>query len=415
MSSGVLESIAGTDERERILAALADRLEELAEDGAGAIRREIPAYAACDERVFADVRAQVELHYRVKLQCMARGEEASLDDLLFTRSAAMRRARAGFALEDYLNAFRVGQRVFWDALLAVAGPTPAGQEAALSLVGPLMRFVDVASTHAARVYVDFQEHLASGAVRQRRDLLELLLDGRMPPCGPLQTEAAAHGISEQAQMLVAVAVPVAAGADGDASRAGAAIARAGLGGTRALVVAAAGEIVAVAALGPTCDAERACELLTAVHERLRREGMPLAVGISTVAEGLAELPRAHADARAALECVARDGGLIALPRLSALEYLALRADGTAQRLVDPTVREFLREDRERGGTQADTIRALAAADLRLADAAERLQIHPNTMQYRLRRIAERSGRNPRHVADLVGLLVAIALEDRLAA
>jgi hypothetical protein len=408
-------SVAGSAERDRILRVLEAQLPELADAGAAAIRREIPAYRASDERLMADVRRQVEKHYRVKLQCLARGEEATLDDLLFTRSAAMRRARAGFALEDYLNAFRVGQRVFWDAVLAAAGPTAAGQEAALTLVGPVMRFVDVASTHAARVYVEFQEHLAADAVRHRRDLLEHLLEGRMPPCGPLHNEATAHGISDQAQMLVVVAVPVAGGEDADATRAGAAIARAGLGGNRALVVAEPDEIVAVAALGPTCDAERACELLTAVHERLRREGMPLAVAISTVAEGLGELPRAHADARAALECVARDGGLLALPRLSALEYLALRADGTAQRLVDPAVRAFLREDRDRGGTQAATIRALAAADLRLADAAERLQIHPNTMQYRLRRIAERTGRNPRHVADLVGLLVALSLEERSAA
>ena len=44
-------------------------------------------------------------------------------------------------------------------------------------------------------------------------------------------------------------------------------------------------------------------------------------------------------------------------------------------------------------------------------AAERQQIHPNTAQYRLRCIEERSGRNPRRLADLLDLLVAIALDD----
>ena len=38
-------------------------------------------------------------------------------------------------------------------------------------------------------------------------------------------------------------------------------------------------------------------------------------------------------------------------------------------------------------------------------------MHPNTAQYRLRRIEERSGRNPRKLADLLDLLVAIALDD----
>ena len=47
-------------------------------------------------------------------------------------------------------------------------------------------------------------------------------------------------------------------------------------------------------------------------------------------------------------------------------------------------------------------------------AAERLQVHPNTAQYRLRRIEERTGRNPRRIADLLDLLVAIALNDAIA-
>jgi DNA-binding PucR family transcriptional regulator len=48
-------------------------------------------------------------------------------------------------------------------------------------------------------------------------------------------------------------------------------------------------------------------------------------------------------------------------------------------------------------------------------AAERLQVHPNTAQYRLRRIEERTGRNPRRIADLLDLLVTIALDDALTA
>ena len=48
-------------------------------------------------------------------------------------------------------------------------------------------------------------------------------------------------------------------------------------------------------------------------------------------------------------------------------------------------------------------------------AAERLQVHPNTAQYRLRRIEERTGRNPRRISDLLDLLVTIALDDALTA
>jgi DNA-binding PucR family transcriptional regulator len=124
---------------------------------------------------------------------------------------------------------------------------------------------------------------------------------------------------------------------------------------------------------------------------------------------VAELPRAYQEATAALADVAVPGGVVALPRLSAFDYLALRADDTARRLVDPRLRAFLVEDRNRGGVLVETTRAFAAADLNLKLAADRLRVHPNTAQYRLRKVEERTGRNPRRIADLIDLLVAITL------
>jgi hypothetical protein len=84
------------------------------------------------------------------------------------------------------------------------------------------------------------------------------------------------------------------------------------------------------------------------------------------------------------------------------------------RLVNPRPRAFLDEDRRRGRVLTETICAVADANVNLCVAAERLQVHPNTAQYRLRRIEERTGRNPRRIADLLDLLVAIALDDAFA-
>jgi PucR C-terminal helix-turn-helix domain/GGDEF-like domain len=399
-------------ERARILSTLLDRVEEVIDRAVAAIRAEIPAYAAQDERFFADVRDQVAQHYRTKLGCLMEDHDVTLEDLSFARGAAMRRARAGFALEDYINAFRVGQQVFWEAVVECAGPGPTGHEAALAIATPLMRYVDFASTHAGHAYVEFQQHVVADADRERRDLLEQLLAGEVPAHGPLAAAARAHGVRADTPMLVAAAVAVGPDADADAPHAAsAAIARSLLGHTRALVVVRQAEIVAVVALGSGTGARRVCERLQIVHEHLREEGLHLAAGVSTLAAGPGELPRAYREARAALERVAERGGFAALPDLSPLAYLALHADDTARRLVDPRVRRFLAEDRARGGHLRDTIRALADADLKVCAAAERLQVHPNTAQYRLRRVEERSGRNPRRVGDLIELLVAIALDE----
>jgi GGDEF-like domain len=76
-----------------------------------------------------------------------------------------------------------------------------------------------------------------------------------------------------------------------------AIARAGLSeGT--LVVVRQGEIVAVPVLGTATDPVTLCERIEALQERLKGEGKPLAVGVSTVAAGVVELSRAYLEARA---------------------------------------------------------------------------------------------------------------------
>jgi PucR C-terminal helix-turn-helix domain/GGDEF-like domain len=398
-------------ERNRILLALLDDAEALADRGAAAVAGEIDAYAKAGRRLYADMREQVLLNYRTKLRLLLEGRGAKLEDLSFVRNAAMRRARAGFALEDYINAFRVGQQVFWDALLERAGESPVGHEAALSLVGPVMRYVDFASTHAAHAYAEFQKYALVDDHRERRDLLEHLLAGEIPASGPLLAAAHAYGLDTDARIMVATAIPVDRAANSDLLRAAStALARTALSECKTLVVVRQAEIIALPALAPDADPAEMCDRLENVSAMLRREGLSLTMGVSTVATGIAELPRAYLEARAALECLCGGDGVLALPRLSPFQYLALRADDTARRLVDPHVRAFLADDHARGGVLRTTLRAFVDADLNVRVLAQRLHVHPNTAHYRLGRIKQRSGRNPRRIPDLLELLVAIALE-----
>ena len=96
---------------------------------------------------------------------------------------ALRRARAGIALDDFLHAFRVGQQVFWEAVLERRRRLAAGHEAALELATPVMRYSDIACTHASQAYVEYQQHAVADADRERRDLLDHLLAGELPTSG----------------------------------------------------------------------------------------------------------------------------------------------------------------------------------------------------------------------------------------
>ena len=55
------------------------------------------------------------------------------------------------------------------------------------------------------------------------------------------------------------------------------------------------------------------------------------------------------------------------------------------------------------GEDAETVHAFAAADLNVTRAADALHVHPNTVRYRLDRIAGETGIDPRTFAGLVEL------------
>jgi DNA-binding PucR family transcriptional regulator len=145
----------------------------------------------------------------------------------------------------------------------------------------------------------------------------------------------------------------------------------------------------------------------ALGEPLRRVA-GLNIGVSTVQDGLGGLPDAYREASLAAGRV-RGGGVLSLAEMSPFEFLTLRSSAVARRLTDPAIAAFVREDRERGGMLIDTLEAYVAADLNVKAAAERLLIHVNTAHHRLGRIEERTGRDVRHVSDVIDLLIAIRL------
>src|SRR5438067_559914 len=166
------------------------------------MRAEIPGYETQrDERFLADVYDQIKRHYRANISSFMEERMVTLDDITFVRGEATRRARARFPLEDYLNAFRVGQHVLWEEIVSCAAAGSVGHEAALSLATPVMRYADFASTHAAHAYAEFQQYMLADADRERRDLLEHLLAGEMPTRGPLLAAAQTYGLGPDTSTL----------------------------------------------------------------------------------------------------------------------------------------------------------------------------------------------------------------------
>jgi PucR C-terminal helix-turn-helix domain/GGDEF-like domain len=389
--------------------ALEERLEGLADAATETILTEIPAYRGADRQLRADVRAHVLSHMRANLESLGANREVSREDLLFVRPHAARRAKR-VSIADFVQAFYVGERVLWDAALGLVRDDES-RRAALAFASHMPRYFQVATTHAAEVYLEAQEQLAAMGERIRRDLLEDLLAGRELEPGPRLDAARAAGLLDGSSYQVVSGSPCARPGDEQLLRGGAAaLGRATARTTPPLAVVRRDEIVVVVATDETSPGGLRARL-AAAQQRLADGGLPLAIGVGTTVADLRQLPDAYREASTARALLGSSPGVLELSGMSAFEYLTLRPDGTAARLISPAIHQFVADDARDGGPLVSTLREYVACDLNARRAAERLHIHVNTAHYRLGRIAERTGCDLRRVSDLIEILIAARLAD----
>jgi sugar diacid utilization regulator len=148
-----------------------------------------------------------------------------------------------------------------------------------------------------------------------------------------------------------------------------------------------------------------------VQRRLADAGLPLTVAVSTTVNGLGQVPDGYREANTIRAARESAPGVVALSGLSAFEFLTIRPDPTASRLIAPAVHEFVAQDVQEGGSLIATLREYVACDLNARRAAENLHVHVNTAHYRLARISERTGLDLRRVNDLIEILIAARLAD----
>jgi sugar diacid utilization regulator len=392
----------------RLVEGFEGRMEEILDESLRAMQKEIPSYRSADPAMVESVREHVRLHFETLMRSLSTGRRMTPEDLMFIRPAATFRARAGVPLADFMHAFLIGQREIWSAL-SVEARDEETREAALGAVEQVISYINLAATHAAEVYVEVEALLQAHGERVRRDLLGDLLEGRVLEPGPRLDAAREAALEPETSCVVVAAMARGEPPDEHALRSAAsAIARACGGAVAPLTVVRRDEIVVVAAAAGR-DLESVGEALRASQAKLAEGGLALAIGVSTPQDGLDRVPAAYREACAAREQVDAGGGVVALPMLSAFDYLALIGGDTARHLISDAVSEFVERDLAEGGVLSETLLAYVAADLNAKAASERLHLHVNTAHYRLGKIAERTGCDLRSIDDVLELLIAIKL------
>ncbi|MEV4556892.1 helix-turn-helix domain-containing protein [Kitasatospora sp. NPDC049285] len=375
---------------------------------------QLPAYEALPpEQLRGEIARQVEGGIRGFIEVLNTGELPGEEELGRIRESSARRADEGVPLEAVVGAYHVGAEECAARVLATAEPGDLAdmQTAQRRLLG----YLRVVSCAVAAGYVQERQAALGDEQVARQALLSRLLEGGDPraaadraglplPPGYLVLSIAMGPHPDE--LLPEVNHSVAARRKlrrlrHELARQTAEVPLTALSGEGGLVLIPR---QSAHALG---GAER--ERLGRLVEQLARIcGAELTVAAAAAApEGVAEAARLAAEVRQVAVAAGRGPGLHLLTDVL-VEYQLSRPgparDALAARLGPLAARPEL----------LDTLRTFLACGLDRRRAAAALQVHPNTVDYRLRKAADLSGLDAGRGADLLTLQAALAAYDTAA-
>jgi hypothetical protein len=352
------------------------------------VTRQIPIYARLPRHELDDLQATVHHGLGVIFRLVREGGTFTPADLVVFTDSAARRARDGFSLGEVLSAYQISGAVTWQAFAAAAGPGEREE-----LLGVAEASVTKGPTAIAAVAAAFLD--------------ERLLQASDPASGRLAVAAAlvrglpAEALAVRAGIVLAPSYQVVALRVDDAEPLG------GIGEFEAqrrvlerlkrwLVEDSSEEALGlltnhdavVLLASPAGGSDDAAG--PAILDRLEAVVGQRVTAATAWRPTRAELPAAVEEARQVLQLAVVTGRPPGIYRLDdlLLETMLAQPSVVAERLVK------LLGPLAEGPALLQTLEAYLTADLDRRRAAQALHIHPNTLDYRLRRIRQLTGLAP---------------------
>ncbi|MBV2156032.1 CdaR family transcriptional regulator [Kitasatospora sp. SUK 42] len=394
------------------------RVRELAETVVAVLLERVPVYRSLPrEQVTGELARDTERRIRALAHTVRTGLPAPAEEFTAVREAAARRAEEGLPLDAVLLAHHLGLEVCWEF---VARDAHAGDAADLLLLNRLLLDqLRRAITAAGAGYLDGRHPAGDRSSTARQSLLTALLAG-----APVEEAAIrAAGLRLPAGYAV-LRLSIADHPDERSPGVDPVIAarrkirrldteldhRTRQSALTALTPS--GGLVLIPLDQPHRHPPRPSDgsvveadwpqLAATLAAAARAAGVPVLAGAAVAAP--AEVPAAVALAHEVLEVARAFGRPPGLHRLDdvLLEYQLTRPSRARSRLA------ALLEPLTDGGELLTTLRTHLAGGLNRRHTASALHLHPNTVDYRLRRIAVLTGLDPARPADALRITAAIA-------
>ncbi|MDQ1687431.1 MAG: hypothetical protein QOK42_406 [Frankiaceae bacterium] len=366
---------------DRVLGDLDDIIAGIAE----AMRREIPEYGALDEAVMrVEVLPVTRRVVESFFAAVRAGTTVPPRELRALGESGRARLRLGVPLDAVLHAYRIAGRLTWDAILTHLEP---GDELLLGdLAARWIDFMDNASSAVAKNYLAESHTMLRALDARRRELVEALLSAD----GPAEVAAVSLRFST---VLAAAYVPVLVSGGGAAARIDALLAagpEGTLGGHR-------GENVLLLVPDRVEDVSR---LQAAAGDVLLAWGRPAGPGSALLSE-VTHVEELVAAARSDGRATGAFG-----PEELLVEQLLLGNTRVALALRERVVDVLLARDPS--GAVVSTLRRYLATGS-IPETARLEVVHPNTVTYRLGRVRDLTGLDPRIPAEATLLVLGLGL------
>jgi hypothetical protein len=352
------------------------------------------------EELTGDIAGITRQAVRAFARSLREDRELNAAELREVGASAVRRAEEGFPLEAVLTAYHVGAR----EIFAVGSASSGSADVAdlLEVADRVLAFVGTVTGAVTRGYLEElrtkvgQEHTA------RRTLLSVLVDG-----GPVDVVARSAGITLPARYLV-LSVELGPHADEESPGVDAEIAvRRKLRRFLAAFEHACGDGVLASLDGPgglvlLPLAGRLSDWHAVLDAAGRAAGVTVLAAADTAAPSEVRAVAAQTgEVLDVLRWFARPPGLYRLDDVL-VEYQLTRPGAARDRLAAAL------EPLEAHPELVETLETYLALDTNRRRTAARLHVHPNTVDYRLRRVRDLTGIDPLHPTGLSRLTAASA-------
>jgi hypothetical protein len=406
----------------QILGTLNERKSEVERCALDGLQRENPQFERANSKQFRE-EALGHCNDILQLMLAIAAAKASLlgpDPFYFVEVHAVRRARQQFPLAGSLNAYRLAHKGYWEVMRNSVSQSPASEidktDCLMILSEFLLEFFDRISGIMTDAYIAEEKFMIGRHTRAHVALIEDLLHGRQPGNLEAQTLCERCGIRSGASIAVAIARVSHLGNGAPFDRSGT-LERLSDFLHQALAAPAFGklidirkdEVLAIIAGGADIS-KRVLEAFGAIAAELKAELNDLAgIGISLDATEISALPQAYQEAERAVEFAKADRPIMHFANIDLMEFLVRRPDAAALRLIPDWAGRFMDIDSGKSGELSRTISQFADCNFNVKRTARLLDLHTNTVYFRLNRIRELTGIDPRSYSGLSLLLTTVRM------